>query len=41
MIQELDAIVSAWIRQTGINPIFLGWAISLVLLAIWREWRGK
>lgn len=41
MIQELDAIVSAWIRQTGINPIFLGWAISLVILAIGREWRGK
>lgn len=41
MFQELDVIVSAWIRETGLNPIMLGWAGSLVILAIWREWRGK
>lgn len=41
MLQELDQIVSAWIRQTGLNPILIGWVIAVVLLSIWREWRGK
>lgn len=41
MLQEIDRIVSAWIRETGINPITIGWAISIVLICLWREWRGK
>lgn len=39
--QAIDDTVSAWIRSSGINPIMLGWAICMVLLALWREWRGK
>ena len=25
MLQELDRIVSTWIRETGLNPITIGW----------------
>lgn len=41
MLQELDRVVSEWIRESGINPIMLGWLISVVITCLWQEWRGK
>lgn len=33
--------ISAWIRASGINPIVLGWLVSLAILALINNWRGK
>jgi hypothetical protein len=33
--------ISAWIRATGINPILLGWLVSLAILALIDRWRRK
>lgn len=37
----MDEIISGWIRASGINPIVLGWLLSLAVLAIIGAWRGK
>lgn len=37
----MDEMISAWIRASGINPIFLGWVLALVVLALISRWRGK
>ena len=29
----MEEAISAWIRSTGINPIFLGWIGALCVLA--------
>ena len=39
----MDAIADAlnlWIIQSGINPIFLGYMISLVILSLIGRWRS-
>lgn len=37
----MDETISAWIRASGVNPIFLGWIGALCVLALIRHWWGK
>lgn len=37
----MSETISAWIRASGINPIYLGYLGALAILALISGWRGK
>ena len=34
----MDETISAWIRASGMNPIFLGWIGALCVHRPYRDW---
>lgn len=37
----MEETINAWIRSTGIDPIFLGWIGAICILAAYESWRSK